>query len=83
MYQNEIEILNDLLKINPTDKIGERLISEWGSITNLALNLDAASLTGRQRAVLQAALSVRLIREEKPSFNGSADVAALLKDLEL
>ena len=81
MYQNEIEILNDLLKINPTDKIGERLISEWGSITNLALNLDAVNLTNRQRSVLSAALNVRLIREEKPSYNSPSDIAATLKDL--
>lgn len=80
-YQNDIEVLNDLLAISPKDRIGERLITEWGTLTNLAYNLDAAGLTERQYKVLKAALSVKLVREERASFNSPADAAALLNDL--
>lgn len=79
--KTEIEVLNDLLAISPNDRIGERLIKEWGTLTNLYQNLDAADLTPRQFKVLNAAKFVLFVREERPAISSPADTAALLADL--
>jgi DNA repair protein radc len=81
MNQNEISILNDLLSISPKDRIGETLLKEWGTLTNLYQNIDAADLTPRQRKVLSAAKQVLFVREERPLIQSPADTAALLADL--
>ena len=82
-YQNDTDVLNALLKIGPKDNIGARLIAQWGNITTLAQNLDVIDVTDRQRESLRAAFSIHFIREEKPTLQSPAEIAALLRDLEI
>lgn len=81
--QQDAELLDLLLNISQKDKgLGERLLSEWGTIGDLLQNIDAAGLTKRQHDVLKAAAGIHFVREEKAGANSPAEVAALCADLQ-
>lgn len=80
----DAQTLDELLAISKNDAgIGARLLAEYGSIFELAKNLDGAKLTDRQRTVLRASFKIHFVADEKTPFNSPADAAAILKDISI
>lgn len=60
--QIDAETLDQLLAISKSDSgIGARLLAEYGSIFELAKNIDGAKLTDRQRSVLRASFKIHSV----------------------
>lgn len=77
---SETDLINTILG---AQKVGERLLKEWGDMATLMQNLDAARITKIQREKLKALMQIRFVREGLTNVSSTSDIFDLVKDLQV
>ncbi len=80
VYSDEAQMLDAVLR---KSGYGEILLKQWHDIRTLAMNLDAAELTDKQKNALKGAFSLHFLRETPALYQSPLDCYAAVRYLEL